>query len=112
MNAGQFVIFWSTLMHSSYPNVTKDKMRLGYASRYIPTSVRVYPIRIRSKSTADKISLNSMGRRGGGRRPLWPQQASSPRIPRGSNFAAVRLAGATPGLPARGRSVENDERRR
>jgi len=44
MRQGQFVIFWSTLMHASHPHSGKTStMRLGYASRYLPTSVRVYP---------------------------------------------------------------------
>lgn len=41
--AGQFIIFWSTLMHASLPHAGKTKeMRLGFASRYVPTSVTVY----------------------------------------------------------------------
>ncbi|MDP5142187.1 chlorinating enzyme [Rheinheimera baltica] len=43
MKAGQFVIFWSTLMHASLPNITKDQTRLGFTSRYVPASVKVYP---------------------------------------------------------------------
>lgn len=44
MKAGQFIIFWSTLLHASHPHSGKtDKMRLGYAARYVPTSVHVYP---------------------------------------------------------------------
>ncbi len=43
MKAGQFVIFWSTLMHSSLPNITENQTRLGFTSRYVPTSVQVYP---------------------------------------------------------------------
>lgn len=44
MKAGQFVIFWSTLMHASLPHRSTAKdMRLGYACRYVPTSVQVYP---------------------------------------------------------------------
>ncbi|MDR6594006.1 non-heme Fe2+,alpha-ketoglutarate-dependent halogenase [Saccharothrix longispora] len=44
MRQGQFIIFWSTLMHASHPHagLTND-MRLGFAGRYLPTSVRVYP---------------------------------------------------------------------
>ncbi len=44
MKPGEAVIFWSTLMHSSFPNTTKNSTRLGYASRYVPTAVRVYPV--------------------------------------------------------------------
>ena len=41
--AGQFVVFWSTLMHASLPHLGRSKeMRLGYAARYVPTSVTVY----------------------------------------------------------------------
>ncbi len=43
MSAGQFVIFWSTLMHASLPNVSKNKTRLGFTARYVPTCVQVYP---------------------------------------------------------------------
>lgn len=42
MRRGQCVIFWSTLMHASLPNVGK-RYRMGFAARYVPTSVRVYP---------------------------------------------------------------------
>jgi non-heme Fe2+,alpha-ketoglutarate-dependent halogenase len=43
MNAGQFVIFWSTLMHASLPNISQSKTRLGFTARYLPTCVQVYP---------------------------------------------------------------------
>jgi non-heme Fe2+,alpha-ketoglutarate-dependent halogenase len=44
MRPGQFIIFWSLLMHASRPHLGKsDQMRLGYGARYVPTSVRVYP---------------------------------------------------------------------
>jgi non-haem Fe2+, alpha-ketoglutarate-dependent halogenase len=45
MRQGQFIIFWSTLMHASLPHqgLDDDGMRLGYAARYLPTCVRVYP---------------------------------------------------------------------
>jgi len=43
MSAGQFVIFWSTLMHASLPNISKNKTRLGFTARYVPTCVKVYP---------------------------------------------------------------------
>ncbi|WP_394827824.1 chlorinating enzyme [Pendulispora albinea] len=61
MKAGQFVIFWSTLMHSSYPNVTKNKVRLGYATRYVPTSVRVYPDTDHVDEYGSKIALEKFG---------------------------------------------------
>lgn len=43
MRPGQFVIFWSTLMHASHPNASADKLRLGYACRYVPSCVDIYP---------------------------------------------------------------------
>jgi len=44
MKAGQFIIFWSTLMHASNPHLGKtDNMRLGYVARYVPDMVSVYP---------------------------------------------------------------------
>lgn len=44
MRPGEAVMFWSTLMHASYPHSGKtDAMRLGFAIRYVPTSVHVYP---------------------------------------------------------------------
>jgi len=44
MQPGEFIIFWSTLLHASHPHSgTTNKMRLGYSARYVPTSVRVYP---------------------------------------------------------------------
>jgi non-heme Fe2+,alpha-ketoglutarate-dependent halogenase len=44
MRQGQFIIFWSTLMHASHAHAgLTDSMRLGFAGRYLPTSVRVYP---------------------------------------------------------------------
>lgn len=44
LRRGQFILFWSTLMHASHPHLglTQD-MRLGFTARYLPTSVRVYP---------------------------------------------------------------------
>lgn len=44
MEKGQCVIFWSTLMHASLPNTSSGKnYRMGFASRYVPTTVQVYP---------------------------------------------------------------------
>ena len=44
MKPGQFIIFWSTLLHASHPHSAKTQdMRLGYTSRYVPTSVKIYP---------------------------------------------------------------------
>jgi non-heme Fe2+,alpha-ketoglutarate-dependent halogenase len=44
MKAGQFVIFWSLLMHASCPHAGEtDQMRLGFAARFVPTRVKIYP---------------------------------------------------------------------
>jgi non-heme Fe2+,alpha-ketoglutarate-dependent halogenase len=41
--AGEFLLFWSTLMHASTPHKgLSAQMRLAFAARYIPTSVKVY----------------------------------------------------------------------
>lgn len=46
MRKGQFVIFWSTMLHASHPHLGLTKeMRLGYVARYVPACVRVYPDR-------------------------------------------------------------------
>lgn len=44
MKAGQFIIFPSTLMHASLPHTGEAKdMRMGFATRYVPTKVKIYP---------------------------------------------------------------------
>ncbi len=44
MKPGECVIFWSTLMHASLPHTGGRKdYRMGYAARFVPTQVRVYP---------------------------------------------------------------------
>ncbi|MDE1477853.1 chlorinating enzyme [Xenorhabdus bovienii] len=43
MKAGQCVIFWSTLMHASYPNTSEKHYRMGFATRYAPSYVDIYP---------------------------------------------------------------------
>lgn len=61
MRAGQFIIFWSTLMHSSLPNTTQNRTRLGYASRYVPASVSVYPDVSSFEEYGSEISLDRFG---------------------------------------------------
>ncbi|HEX4954739.1 MAG TPA: chlorinating enzyme [Thermoanaerobaculia bacterium] len=44
MRPGQAILFWSTLMHASHPHRGKtQEMRMGFAARYVPTRVHVYP---------------------------------------------------------------------
>jgi non-heme Fe2+,alpha-ketoglutarate-dependent halogenase len=62
MRPGQFVMFWSTLMHASHPHEGKTKtMRLGYAARYVPTSVRIYPDTDFVEEYGGRISLKDYG---------------------------------------------------
>lgn len=62
VRAGQFIIFWSTLMHSSLPHLGKTReMRLAYVSRYVPTSVQVYPNTERVEEYGASIPLDKFG---------------------------------------------------
>ncbi|QMU77043.1 chlorinating enzyme [Streptacidiphilus sp. PB12-B1b] len=61
MRPGQFIIFWSTLMHASHPNTSADKARLGYSVRYLPTAARVYPGLTELKEFGSTISLERYG---------------------------------------------------
>ncbi|GAB4185289.1 MAG: chlorinating enzyme [Wenzhouxiangellaceae bacterium] len=61
MKAGQFVIFWSTLMHSSFPNITTDKTRLGFTARYVPASVKIYPDTDTFEEYGSTLSLEKYG---------------------------------------------------
>lgn len=60
MEAGQFVIFVAKCIHGSLPNVS-DQTRLGYASRYVSTSVKVYENVDRLTEFGDSISLDYHG---------------------------------------------------
>jgi non-heme Fe2+,alpha-ketoglutarate-dependent halogenase len=62
MRQGQFIMFWSTLMHASHPHSgLTDQMRLGYAARYLPTSVRVYPYSDTLQEFGGSASLEKFG---------------------------------------------------
>jgi len=62
MRQGQFIIFWSTLMHASHPhNGQTDQMRLGFAARYLPTSVQVYPYSNTLEEFGGQASLDKFG---------------------------------------------------
>lgn len=62
MRRGQCVIFWSTLMHASLPNTSKGKdYRMGFATRYVPTKVRVYPDTDHIEEYGGSISLARWG---------------------------------------------------
>lgn len=62
MRQGQFIVFWSTLMHASHPHSgLTDAMRLGFAARYLPTSVRVYPYSDALQEFGGEASLERFG---------------------------------------------------
>jgi non-haem Fe2+, alpha-ketoglutarate-dependent halogenase len=60
MSQGQFIIFWSTLMHASLPHTGGD-MRVGFAARYLPTCVRVYPYSDSLSEFGGEASLEKFG---------------------------------------------------
>jgi non-haem Fe2+, alpha-ketoglutarate-dependent halogenase len=62
MRPGEAIMFWSTLMHASWPHSAKtDEMRLGFAGRYVPTSVRVYPDTEQIEEYGGTVSLDRYG---------------------------------------------------
>lgn len=62
MKRGQFIMFWSTLMHASHPHLgTTNQMRMAYVSRYVPSSVKIYPDTDVVKEYGGSISLEKYG---------------------------------------------------
>jgi non-haem Fe2+, alpha-ketoglutarate-dependent halogenase len=62
MSQGQFIVFWSTLMHASHPHAgLTEQMRLGYAARYLPTYVDVYPYSSSLEEFGGQASLEKFG---------------------------------------------------
>jgi non-haem Fe2+, alpha-ketoglutarate-dependent halogenase len=62
MRRGQFVIFWSTLMHASHPHIGKTQdMRLGFVGRYLPMQVQVYPFSNSLEEFGGSASLEKFG---------------------------------------------------
>jgi non-haem Fe2+, alpha-ketoglutarate-dependent halogenase len=61
MKQGQFIIFWSTLMHASHPNTSNGQTRLACSARYLPTAARVYPGLTELKEFGSVISLDRYG---------------------------------------------------
>jgi non-heme Fe2+,alpha-ketoglutarate-dependent halogenase len=62
MRPGEAIMFWSTLMHASLPhNGSTDEMRLGFAARYVPTSVHVYPDTEEIVEYGGRVSLDRFG---------------------------------------------------
>ena len=62
MRPGQAVLFWSTLMHASWPHAgLSDEPRMGFASRYVPSSVRVYPDTDAIEEYGGRVALDKYG---------------------------------------------------
>lgn len=62
MRPGQFIMFWSTLLHASHPHSgNTKKMRLGFAARYLPTYCKVYPHRQSLDEFGGKANLDQYG---------------------------------------------------
>ncbi len=60
MKAGEFVIFLAKCIHGSLPNTT-EQQRLGYASRYVAPSVKVYEDVSSLSEFGDTVSLDYHG---------------------------------------------------
>lgn len=62
MRPGEAIMFWSMLMHASLPHAGKtDEMRLGFAARYVPTCVQVYPGTDAIEEYGGRVSLERYG---------------------------------------------------
>ena len=63
MEPGQCAIFWSTLMHASYPNASRNpkNYRMGFATRYVPSTVSIYPDTDVVEEYGGKIPLDRFG---------------------------------------------------
>lgn len=60
MRPGEAIMFWSTLMHASHSGKTNE-MRLGFASRFMLTSVRIYPDTDFTEKYGGRVSLAKYG---------------------------------------------------
>ena len=60
LKAGQFVIFLAKCVHGSLPN-TSNEMRMGFASRYVAPSVKVYENVTELAEFGDRIDLSYHG---------------------------------------------------
>jgi non-heme Fe2+,alpha-ketoglutarate-dependent halogenase len=60
MEAGQFVMFLAKCIHGSMPN-TSNQMRVGYASRYVAPSVKIYEGVEQLSQYGEQISLDYFG---------------------------------------------------
>jgi non-heme Fe2+,alpha-ketoglutarate-dependent halogenase len=91
MAAGQFIMFWSTLMHASHPHSGKtNDMRLGFATRYVPSSVRVYPDTDVVEEYGGRVSLERYGSVVVRGRNEYPGNRIATHTTRGDRFVAHR----------------------
>jgi len=62
LQPGESVIFWSTLLHASHPHLGRTRApRIGFASRYVPAAVQVYPGLDNVEEYGGRISLDDYG---------------------------------------------------
>ena len=62
MRPGEAIMFWSTLMHASLPHSGRtQEMRLGFAARYVPTAVRIYPDTDEIEEYGGRVRLDRYG---------------------------------------------------
>jgi len=62
MRPGEAIMFWSTMMHASKPHSAMDQeMRLGFAGRYVPTCVEIYPDTEDVDEYGGRVSLKDYG---------------------------------------------------
>lgn len=62
LRPGEAVMFSSTLQHASHPHAgTTDEMRLGFAARYVPTCVKLYPDTDVIEEYGGSVSLEKFG---------------------------------------------------
>lgn len=62
LKPGECVFFWSNVMHASLPHTgTLKDYRMGYAARYVPAEVKVYPGIHALKEYGQDISLAEHG---------------------------------------------------
>lgn len=101
MAPGQFMIFWSTLMHASLPHRgATPHMRLGYAARYVPTSVRVYPYSDGLSEFGGNVSLDKHGSVLVCGRDEYQHNRLVTETAFGKRFPTVSHAGSAAGGPA------------
>jgi non-heme Fe2+,alpha-ketoglutarate-dependent halogenase len=92
MQRGQCVIFWSTLMHASLPNTSKKDYRMGFATRYVPTKVRIYPDTGHIEEYGGSISLAKWGAVLARGREEYGHNKIATRTLRGTPFRTVAAA--------------------